>query len=36
MVSVVLAVVGCGVYAKDASIVVFGVMDLPVAVAWYC
>lgn len=34
-VCVVLAVVGGGVCANDASIVVFGVMDLAVAVAWY-
>lgn len=35
-VCVVLAIVGCGVYASDASTVVFGMTDLAVAVAWYC
>lgn len=31
-----LAVVGCRVCARDASIVVFGTMDLAVGIVWYC
>lgn len=34
---VTLAVMGCGVCASDASIVVFGTVDLSVGVVWrYC
>lgn len=35
-VCVMLAVVGCRVCARDASIVVFGTMDLAVGIVWYC
>lgn len=35
-VCVMLVVEGCGVYTNDTSIMVFGIMDLALGVAWYC